>query len=74
MRQRRRAVYVLTNSRSVDPEEAERRNREIAENVYRAAEDVGCAIEFVSRGDSTLRGHSPLEPHVLAQQVPRAHR
>jgi len=69
IQQRRRAVYVLTNSRSVDPEEAERRNREIAENAFRAAEDVGCTIEFVSRGDSTLRGHFPLEPLVLAQQV-----
>ncbi len=63
------AVYVLTNSRSLGPREAEQRNREVARNAYAAAEDVGTGITFVSRSDSTLRGHFPLEVDVLASQV-----
>ncbi|MBB1569975.1 MAG: hypothetical protein HG432_000200 [Propionibacterium sp.] len=63
------AVYVMTNSRSLDPAEAEQRNREVAEAAYTAAERTGLAIDFVSRSDSTLRGHFPLEPLTLAETV-----
>jgi uncharacterized protein YgbK (DUF1537 family) len=59
------AVYVLTNTRSLDPAEAEKRNREVVTNALSAAE--GRALGFVSRSDSTLRGHFPLEPEVIAE-------
>ncbi len=71
LRQERRAVYVMTNSRSLAPSEAERRNREVAEAAYAAAARTGKAIDFVSRSDSTLRGHFPLETQVLAEAVLR---
>ncbi len=63
------AVYVLTNTRSLAPEDAERRNREVARNAYVAAGTVGVEVAFVSRSDSTLRGHFPLEVDVLAEEV-----
>jgi uncharacterized protein YgbK (DUF1537 family) len=63
------AVYVLTNSRSLPPAEAERRNREAARNAFAAAETVGVEVAFVSRSDSTLRGHFPLETDVLADEI-----
>ena len=69
--QGRPAIYVMTNSRSVDPDVAERRNREVADAAYDAAESLGVEIAFVSRSDSTLRGHFPLEPQVLADAVIR---
>jgi uncharacterized protein YgbK (DUF1537 family) len=59
------AVYVLTNTRSLDPEEAEKRNREVVTNALEAAGQA--ALGFVSRSDSTLRGHYPLEPAVIAE-------
>ncbi len=59
------AVYVMTNSRSLAPDTAAERNREVATNALRAAERLGLDIGFVSRSDSTLRGHFPLEPDVL---------
>lgn len=71
LRQGQPAVYVMTNSRSLAPEEAARRNREVAEAAYAAAARTGLAIDFVSRSDSTLRGHFPLEPQVLADAVLR---
>jgi uncharacterized protein YgbK (DUF1537 family) len=63
------AVYVMTNSRSLPPDQAARRNREIARASFAAAEQVGVRIGFVSRSDSTLRGHFPLETDVLAEEV-----
>jgi uncharacterized protein YgbK (DUF1537 family) len=64
------AVYVLTNTRSLDPGEAEQRNREVVRNALAAAGDV--PLGFVSRSDSTLRGHFPLEPEVIADELVRA--
>jgi uncharacterized protein YgbK (DUF1537 family) len=60
------AFFVLTNSRSLDPDEARRRNREVAEACFAAAEDAGIELVFASRSDSTLRGHFPLETDELA--------
>ncbi|UVJ39835.1 four-carbon acid sugar kinase family protein [Arthrobacter sp. CJ23] len=65
------AVYVLTNTRSLDPAEAAARNEEIVRNALAAAAatEPGVRLGFVSRGDSTLRGHYPLEPDVIAATV-----
>lgn len=60
------AVYVLTNTRSLDPAGAEVRNREVVTNALAAAAETGTTLGFVSRSDSTLRGHYPLEPDVIA--------
>jgi uncharacterized protein YgbK (DUF1537 family) len=61
-----RAVYVLTNTRSLDPAEAEARNRDVVVNALAAARAAGISLGFVSRSDSTLRGHFPLEPDTIA--------
>ena len=53
------AVYVLTNTRSLDPAEAAARNEEVVRNALAAA-GAGLRLGFVSRSDSTLRGHYPL--------------
>lgn len=63
------AVYVMTNSRSLDPVEAEGRNREVARAALAAAAGLGVDIDFVSRSDSTLRGHFPLEPRTLIEEL-----
>lgn len=63
------AVYVLTNSRSLDPTQARERTREVVANAYRAGEDIGVELTFVSRSDSTLRGHYPLETDVIAETI-----
>lgn len=62
------AVYVLTNTRSLDPAEAAARNGEVVRNALAAA-GSGLRLGFVSRSDSTLRGHYPLEPDVIAATV-----
>ena len=66
------AVYVMTNSRSLAPDTAAERNKEVASNALRAATTLGVTIDFVSRSDSTLRGHFPLEPDVLMSVLSHA--
>ncbi|MEZ3157934.1 four-carbon acid sugar kinase family protein [Microbacterium sp. BWR-S6Y] len=66
------AVYVLTNSRSLDPQTAERINREVVRNAREAAAAVDLRVDFVSRSDSTLRGHYPLEPDVISSEIANA--
>jgi uncharacterized protein YgbK (DUF1537 family) len=68
------AVYVLTNTRSLDPAEAAGRNEEIVRNALRAADEseFPLRVGFVSRGDSTLRGHFPLEPDTIAATLAAA--
>jgi len=61
------ALYVLTNTRSLDAPAAAERNREIVRNAVAAAGRAGVTLGFVSRSDSTLRGHYPLETDVIAE-------
>jgi len=63
------AVYVLTNTRSLDEDTAAARNREVVAVAMAAASDAAQRVTFVSRSDSTLRGHFPLETDVLAEEI-----
>ncbi|AMM31027.1 hypothetical protein SA2016_0327 [Sinomonas atrocyanea] len=63
------AVYVLTNTRSLGPAEAAERNRQVVAAASEAAGEAGIPLAFVSRSDSTLRGHFPLETDVLAETI-----
>ena len=60
--------FILTNSRALPPLDAEKLIREICENVAQVAKSAGQTVDIVLRGDSTLRGHFPLETDV-AQSV-----
>ncbi|MEI7024832.1 four-carbon acid sugar kinase family protein [Paenibacillus sp. y28] len=63
--------YILTNTRGLDAEAAERINREIARHVHETAAESGQAYTFVSRSDSMLRGYYPLETDVLSEEIVR---
>jgi len=65
LRQDAPACYVLTNTRSLDPEQAAARNREVVNALVDAARLEDRRFAVVSRGDSTLRGHYPLETDVM---------
>lgn len=60
------AVYVMTNSRSLAPDTTAEITREVVTTAARVARDMGVNPVFVSRSDSTLRGHFPLETDVIA--------
>ncbi len=62
-----RLFYILTNSRAFSETETRRVHTEIGENL--AA--VSLPFLLISRGDSTLRGHYPLETETLRQTLER---
>lgn len=66
------AVYVMTNSRSLSPTDAERVNREVVQSALAAAKQTNTDVAFVSRSDSTLRGHFPLEPATISEELEAA--
>lgn len=61
--------YILTNSRSMSPADAEALNSEIGTNLHRASIQTGRPFALISRSDSTLRGHFPGEVTALARAV-----
>ena len=61
--------FVLTNSRSFSAEETRAVHMEIAEHLAQASLETGWPFLLVSRGDSTLRGHYPLETETLRQTL-----
>ncbi|MBN1286376.1 MAG: hypothetical protein JXB47_13340, partial [Anaerolineae bacterium] len=64
------AFYLLTNTRSLLPAEAQARNRMIGQNLGEAMQRTGREVVVVSRSDSTLRGHFPGEVDALADALP----
>ncbi|WP_414551907.1 four-carbon acid sugar kinase family protein [Anabaena sp. CCY 0017] len=62
--------FVLTNTRSLPPESATSVTREVCQNLKLAlaAENITDFL-IVSRSDSTLRGHYPIETDAIAQEL-----
>lgn len=57
--------FLLTNSRSFFREQTIRVHTQIARRIGKTAVENGQGFFLISRGDSTLRGHYPLETEVL---------
>lgn len=62
-------VFILTNSRSLTEEQTIRLHREIADSVAAVSKETGQDFILVSRSDSTLRGHYPIETWTLKESV-----
>lgn len=62
--------FILTNTRALSPQEAQHVTQEVCHNLKRALTAEGIEdFLVVSRSDSTLRGHYPLETDVIAQEL-----
>ncbi len=62
--------FVLTNTRSLTPEAAAAVTTEVCENLKIALRNTQTQnFLLVSRSDSTLRGHYPIETDVIAQHL-----
>jgi uncharacterized protein YgbK (DUF1537 family) len=59
--------YILTNTRAMTREDAEQVTREAMDMVIKVNQDYGYRLIIVSRSDSCLRGHFPLETDVMRQ-------
>lgn len=62
--------FILTNTRALTPEKAAEVTREVCHNLKIAieAEKIQDFL-IVSRSDSTLRGHYPIETDVIAEEL-----
>ena len=61
--------FVLTNTRGMDAARAAGVTREVCHNLKLALEGIELNPIFVSRSDSTLRGHYPVETDVMAEEL-----
>ena len=61
--------YILTNSRGFTKAQTEQAHKEIAAVVDEVSKETGKEYIFISRSDSTLRGHYPLETAVLRETL-----
>lgn len=66
--------FVLTNTRGMDAQRAATITREVCWNIKSALDQLsraGRVIEpiMISRSDSTLRGHYPIETDVIAEEL-----
>lgn len=66
-----KVFYILTNSRGMTREETTKVHKEIGERVSKIAHELNKSYFFMSRSDSTLRGHYPLEPELLREAMER---
>ena len=63
------AFFILTNSRSLTEKDSKALHHEIGKNLHEATASTGVTITLISRCDSTLRGHYPLETDTLADEL-----
>jgi uncharacterized protein YgbK (DUF1537 family) len=62
--------FILTNTRAMTPSEAATVTKEVCQNLKVAIANTGISdFLVVSRSDSTLRGHYPIETDVIAQEL-----
>lgn len=64
--------FILTNSRALHPPAAKALMIEICTNLKSASAKANVPFEIVLRGDSTLRGHFPLEPEAAEEVLGQA--
>lgn len=61
--------FVLTNSRGLTESETIQVHKEVAENAIKASKKTEQDFVIISRSDSTLRGHFPLETSILKVEL-----
>lgn len=60
-----KVFYIMTNSRGMTPDETTKAHQEIIKATTKTATETGKPYFYISRSDSTLRGHYPLETELL---------
>ncbi len=61
--------YLLANTRAMTAQQAEQTVREAMSAVLKVNQAQKFRLIFISRSDSTLRGHFPLEPETMREEV-----
>lgn len=61
--------FILTNSRGMTVEETVSVHREISRNILEVSKASGINFMIISRSDSTLRGHYPVETQTMKEYI-----
>ena len=61
--------FVLTNTRGMSPGKAANVTRDVCQNLKIALAPLDINPILVSRSDSTLRGHYPVETNIIAEEL-----
>ncbi len=61
--------YILTNSRALTAEETVRLHRRLAKDLREVTAKKNVKFLLISRSDSTLRGHYPIETQTLYEEL-----
>lgn len=64
--------FVLTNSRSMSAERAREVNSLVVSRCLELGAELGIEVSFISRSDSTLRGHFTVEVSTICAELDRA--
>ncbi len=62
-----KVFFLLTNSRGMTEQQSRDAHREIALNIMQVSKETQIEFMLISRSDSTLRGHYPIETEVLKE-------
>ena len=63
--EKNKLFYILTNSRGFTIEQTIKAHKEIANTIAEVGRELNKEYIIISRSDSTLRGHYPLETKLL---------
>jgi len=69
LRKRVPVFFILTNTRSLSPKQTRSRLNKVMDNIFSASANTGRKISILSRSDSTLRGHFPLETNLITSKL-----
>ena len=59
--------FILTNSRALLKDQSRKIHEEITDVISKVSRQTGKKYFYISRGDSTLRGHYPMETDILSE-------
>ena len=69
MKDKHKVIYILTNSRALTSVETQRLHKQLALDLKQIALEEKKRFLFISRSDSTLRGHYPLETKTIYDEL-----
>ena len=69
IKDKHKVIYILTNSRALTSIETKKLHLQLAKDLRRVNVEEGKGFLLISRSDSTLRGHYPLETKTIYDEL-----
>ena len=72
MQDRHKLIYILTNSRALTTAETIKLHRKLTSDLIKITLKEGKEFLLISRSDSTLRGHYPVETQTIYEELSKS--